>query len=388
MTNKLWRYADDKLLIVSPSNLSTQPQVEVIPFSDEMINAVVGFQNLTKIDNETYLIGTSNGYILLDKSKEALRTNYEIQINSIQVHKIDHPKEMMSLIEEGDFKNKWNNIMFNYSVPNYKKITNNKYQYQLLGLSENWSDWEEESTHLFENLPFGSYTFNVRGKIGDDEVTSNVASYNFSIARPWFLSNLSIVLYVIGIIGIFFTLHKMYVSYYKKQKQELIQKAQKELELKEIEKEQERMKFKNDTLKKEIENKNRELAVSTMSIIKKNEFLSKLKKDLSSVKEISSINKVVNTIDKNLNNKDDWEFFKKAFNNADKEFFKKLKAKHPSLTPNDLKLCAYLRLNLSSKEIASLLNISIRSTEVKRYRLRKKMNLPHEASLNNYIIEI
>ena len=65
-----------------------------------------------------------------------------------------------------------------------------------------------------------------------------------------------------------------------------------------------------------------------------------------------------------------------------------MKEIHPKLTPNDLRLCAYLRLNLSSKEIAPLLNISPKSVEVKRYRLRKKMELPHEASLTNYILEI
>ena len=67
---------------------------------------------------------------------------------------------------------------------------------------------------------------------------------------------------------------------------------------------------------------------------------------------------------------------------------KKIKQLHPSLTANDLRLCAYLRLNLASKEIAPLLNISPRSVEVKRYRLRKKMDLPHEISLTNYIIEL
>ena len=66
----------------------------------------------------------------------------------------------------------------------------------------------------------------------------------------------------------------------------------------------------------------------------------------------------------------------------------KLETKHPNLTPNDLKLCAYLRLNLSSKEIAPLLNISPRSVEVKRYRLRKKMNLLPKSSLANYILDL
>ena len=68
--------------------------------------------------------------------------------------------------------------------------------------------------------------------------------------------------------------------------------------------------------------------------------------------------------------------------------FKILKDKHPNLTPNDLKLCVYLRLNLSSKEIAPLLNISHRSVEIKRYRLRKKLDLEHDINLNDYLINL
>ena len=65
----------------------------------------------------------------------------------------------------------------------------------------------------------------------------------------------------------------------------------------------------------------------------------------------------------------------------------KIKAAHPELTPNDLKFCAYLRLNLSSKEMAPLLNISIKSVETKRYRLRKRLQLHHDDSLVNYILK-
>ena len=70
------------------------------------------------------------------------------------------------------------------------------------------------------------------------------------------------------------------------------------------------------------------------------------------------------------------------------DFFDKLKSKHPGLTSNDLRLCAYLRLNFTSKEIAPLLNISVKSVEIKRYRLRKKMELPHELNLTDYIISL
>ena len=97
---------------------------------------------------------------------------------------------------------------------------------------------------------------------------------------------------------------------------------------------------------------------------------------------------LVDIIDKSLKKNDDWELFQEAFNNADRKFMKKLKKAHPQLTPNDIRLCAYLRLNLSSKEIAPLFNISPRSVEIKRYRLRKKMNLSHDDNLTDYILKL
>ena len=182
-------------------------------------------------------------------------------------------------------------------------------------------------------------------------------------------------------------MHNIYTQYYKKQKLKLVESNTREIELRELENQKRIMRLQNESLEQDIENKNRELAISTMSLIKKNEFLNTVKAELKDV-DSDNLKSVIRIIDKNLNNTDDWKLFEEAFNNADKDFLKKVKAKHASLTPNDLKLCAYLRLNLSSKEIAPLLNISPRSVEVKRYRLRKKMNLPHEASLTNYILEI
>ena len=167
----------------------------------------------------------------------------------------------------------------------------------------------------------------------------------------------------------------------------MLEKSKKELELKELESSQQIIKLNNDKLRNDIESKNRELASSTMNIIKKNDFLNSIKTELVSGGQ-KNVLKVVRIIDKNLNNSDDWKMFQEAFNNADKNFLKKVKEKHQSLTPNDLRLCAYLRLNLSSKEIAPLLNISPRSVEVKRYRLRKKMELPHDSNLTSYILEI
>jgi DNA-binding CsgD family transcriptional regulator len=163
------------------------------------------------------------------------------------------------------------------------------------------------------------------------------------------------------------------------------------LELKELENEQKIMKIKNEQLIQDVDKKSKELAVSTMNLIKKTELLNIIKGDLKSSTDSStnrSIKAVISTINRNVNEENTWNVFKEAFDSADNNFLKKVKESHPALTPNDLRLCAYLRLNLSSKEIAPLLNISVRSIEIKRYRLRKKMNLSHEMGLVEYLLAI
>ena len=183
-------------------------------------------------------------------------------------------------------------------------------------------------------------------------------------------------------------IHNSYKIYYNKQQLKVLKKSEEDIALRDLESSQKLMKLNNEKLKLDIESKNRELAISTMSLIKKNEFLNDIKNELKDKDGVQDLKKVIKIIDKNLNNTDDWKLFEEAFNNADKDFLKLIKSLHPNLTPNDLRLCAYLRLNLTSKEIAPLLNISYRSVEVKRYRLRKKIDLPHESSLTSYILEL
>lgn len=386
-TNKLWGFSKNQISFISPGKLSKKPEVNSIPMPYEFRKSVSSFENILSIDDQNYLLGTTSGYILINM-EESFNKDYKTEINHIISNKFrsNDNSKIVDKTVDGSFLPNYNNIEISYSIPEYNKYLKAEYQYQLEGMYNNWSDWSSSSKQLFENLPYGDYTFNVRGKINNN-ITQNLESYSFTIERPWYLSNLMIVLYIISFILFSFILHNIYKQYYKKQRKNLIDQKNKELELKELANQQQSMRFKNESLTKDIESKNRELAISTMSLIKKNEFLNSIKKELIN-RDDNNINPVIKIIDKNLNNTDDWKLFQEAFNNADKDFLKKIKSIHPLLTPNDLRLCAYLRLNLSSKEIAPLLNISTRSVEVKRYRLRKKMDLPHESSLTNYIIEL
>ena len=384
--NQLWSFSNESIKYLVPGKLSSEPTVKTISISESIPKAASGYENIIHLKNGKYLLGTSNGYLEIDINSLKEPKDFNIHLNYANCFITDEPKKEVNLSIKKRLNYKENNIEFSYSVPNFNKIATTKYQYQLQGHSKYWSTPSKSTKILFENLPSGNYTFKVRGIIAG-KLSKNEAIYNFKINKAWYVSNVLVVIYALLFMLLFYVLHIWSKKYYKKQREKLIDKAQKELEIKELESSKKIIKLNNEKLKNNIASKNRELATSTMSIIKKNEFLGSIKKELLEGKE-KSIDKVIKIIDKNITNTDDWKMFQEAFNNADKKFLKKIKSKHPDLTPNDLRLCAYLRLNLSSKEIAPLLNISPRSVEVKRYRLRKKMNLDHNENLTNYILEI
>ena len=386
-SNELWGFTDKNIIVVSSGSFDDTPQVNKIPIPSFLRrNLKLGYENVTRVKDDLYLIGTSDGYVILNFDKFEPK-NYSIKINTISKGFQHALKDQVSLMFDNNFKSNDNNLHFTFSVAEFDKFTEIRYQYKLQGLYNEWSNWISDSYLSFENLPHGDYTLSVRGLIGN-EISENTATYEFIIEKPWYLSNLMIVIYGLIFLGLLYINYYFYKRHYNRRQLKLLEEKQREFKVKQLESEKVIMELKNEKLKQEVESKNRELTISTMSIIKKNEILNSIKRELLELNTGDSCKQAIKTIDKNINNKKDWEFLENAFNNADKDFLKKVKSLHPELTPNDLRFCAYLRLNLSSKEIAPLLNISVRSVEIKRYRLRKKINLPHEKSLVEYILEI
>jgi DNA-binding CsgD family transcriptional regulator/ligand-binding sensor domain-containing protein len=385
-TNTLWGFTNKSILFFSRGELNEELQVTKISIPSNLRKNIPGYENLAYLNNRKYLFGTSNGYVIIDLSK-VVDKPYKIKINSIDKSTIAGNKTPVKLNGLTNFSSKENSIYFKYSVPDFDKYEEVNYQYKLEGLYDGWSNWTTNSEVSFKNLSFGDYTFIVKAQIGN-KYSINNASYSFTINRPWFISNLFIAIYVLLLLLLLYTIHILYKRHYTKQKKKLLEKQQQQFTLSQLENDKVIMKLRNDQLRQEVQSKTRELSASTMNIIKKNEILNTIKDELLKVKDNANIKPVITIINKHLSHKDDWNTFQKAFNNADSDFLKKIKSLHPNLTPNDLKLCAYLRLNLSSKAIAPLLNISPRSVEIKRYRLRKKMDLSHSKSLVEYILQI
>lgn len=167
------------------------------------------------------------------------------------------------------------------------------------------------------------------------------------------------------------------------EKESALQSSQRELE-----------RLRTEKLRQEIQLKDKELATATMHLITKNGFIDHVKGNLTGIikksknQEVKNeIHKVIKNIEKNIAEDEDWEQFEIHFDQVHGDFMSRFKKSYPALSPQEIKLSAYLRMNLSTKEIAYLMNISVRGVEIARYRLRKKLTLQREDNLQEYILK-
>jgi len=384
--NQIWTFFENNIALLERNIFDSSFSVQKIPLHSNFRKTNLGFENIGDLNNGSYIIGTINGFMTLSLNQYVAPSS-PLSFSQISAYDPAQKEVKLPFDEQVKLPSAKNNIHFSFTVPYYSKLNSIQYQWFLENYHKDWVPLNDQSSVDFKNLDFGDYTFYVRAQSGQQQV-GDVLSYSFAIDYPWYISIWAIIIYVLLLFLFSLLVNNLYTSYYKKKQLKYIEETKKELALKELTNTKILVEAKNEQLNQRIESKNRELAISTMSMIKKNTLLGSIKDELINVNELSEVKNVIRNIDKNINDSDDWTYFEEAFNNADKDFLKKIKELHPKLTPNDLRLCAYLRLNLSSKEISSLLNISAKSVEIKRYRLRKRMNLEHKTNLVGYVLSV
>lgn len=151
--------------------------------------------------------------------------------------------------------------------------------------------------------------------------------------------------------------------------------------------------IKEEKLKQELELKSQQITSKTLEMVRKNDFLSSLSKQLNLAQKENKIDSsTYNQIEKEIGfhhqMEDDWQQFEVAFNDVHKGYFESLKANFPELTSNELRHCALLKLGLSIKETANLLSIAPPSVKMSRNRIKKKLKLSAEDSLPNFLISL
>lgn len=334
---------------------------------------------LRQLDNkqryQDQLVSIDGGYAKIVASK----------LNSIDSIKVEY------LLINGQFKtikeqplsleSTENSLVLQLKSAHYP-IQINDYEYAIAyeGGSNYWSNVPKDGKIQLQALQTGTYQILLRTK---DQVAV-LPILSFEIFPPWYASWPGGLLYL----GITFLGYYFIVRY---QKQKARQTQKRLLAEKEREMEKERILAKNNELEREVNYKSQMLANSTMTLIQKNKMLNELKgfidDELQQAKSIRKTkNRLMHLINRNLNSDEDWQIFEHNFNQIHQAFMERLQGEFEELSINDLKLAAYIRIGLTSKEIAPLMNISFRSVENNRSRLRKKLQLQATDNLKDFLL--
>lgn len=403
----IWFSVDKEFGVIKVEEKGIFNEYKIYYYNQLQEDLVDGFEHIYAYNDDHIFIGTEKGFVHYSHQPDR-RTTFPLQTLIRNVTLITSGdstiyggnKAVDAIDQQYHFHHTNNDFRFSFSAPYYEKISYLTYQYKLIGFNETWTDWLPKTEKEFTNLAPGDYEFVVQAKNAYGQI-SEPAFFSFTIDPPWYGSIYAKIIYFILSVLALISLVK-YVSKREAKKTEAfkIEQSQKlekkEAEFKkEVEKsENEIIKLRNEKLHTDINHKNSQLASTTMHLVQKSEILIKIKNDLKKLEpEVPAgirkrVKQITNTIESDIQLDDTWEQFESYFDQVHENFFKRLRQKFPDLTPKDQKLCAYLRMNLTTKEIAPLLNISVRGVEISRYRLRKKLMLDSEVNLVTFIMEV
>ena len=262
---------------------------------------------------------------------------------------------------------------------------NHQISYRLEGVSDEWSEWQNEGIMKFLQLPPGEYQLVVRKYVTRGPFPE--LRLRIEVRPAWYNTMWAYLFYAL-LLGV-----AMQVGL-RVRLRNLKRKEQAKLEAERLEEQQRLQQLKSEMLEVELKNKSNELTLQTTALVKRNEAIQSFLKELDEQKSTLGDrypNKLYNRLRKlmedGLNDQADWLQFESYFNNAHHNFMERLRQRYADITMGDLRLCCLLRMNLSTKEIASLLNVSVRAIEIRRYRLRKRLMLESDTNLVDFLLK-
>ncbi len=364
---------------------------EKIPFSILNNPPNMGRGNVYVDDNGISYFCLNGGigkYFPVKKSDQKVAPRFDLSWVSCYNRK-NNQVTYLPLNKKNAISYRDNNITFQFQYPDYSKKPI-KIECFLEGYDSKWMTLPSNLNVNYANLPSGNYMLKAR-VVNQDGCELSLYTFPFQITTPWYKTGWAILFYVLAFMMFTSWIINRYLNAVIQRKNKVFAQQEKE-RIAQLERQEKVITaLKNEQLQADLTYKSKELANATMLIISHEEFLNSLKKEiqdniLSGKIQRAQGNELIKMIESNFSGKDEWAVFQENFDLIHENFFRKLKERYPSLTPSDLKLCALLRLNYSSKEIAKMLNLSIRGVEAARYRLRKKLALDGKDDLVTFMI--
>ena len=366
---------------------------------------IPGFEHVGLLDNQNIAVSHQDGFFsinLADKANEKWKNG--VFVESL----VSGDSIIFSGLEKGlepklKIPYDLNSLTFNFAAPEYRFENGVLYSCKLEDYDNEWSTYSESPSKEYTHLGEGNYTLRLRAL---NTVTGGLSetAFEFSIRPPWYRSVVAKIIYALLVLALIYTgfnlfryLSERKARKMKDQKEAEIERMRKEAEKEAIRKDYEIASLKSEQLELDIKHKSSELSNTTMNVIRKNEILLDISSMLKKLKEQAEadgkstprlskeMEKIQKLIHDNISHDDDWKKFNQNFDIVYADFTRRLSEIHPTLTIAEKRLCCYLKMGLSSKEIAPIFSISPKSVEMNRYRLRKKLGLEREDNLAEYL---
>ncbi len=367
--NSYWFVLDNRIALF---NVTRDMQAEkVLEFVHEYADLPWREQQIMSLDSARILIPTRQAFSIYDLdrlsntgNRSALKISRLVfSGGSRSTTLIPGSSETLSV------SSRENNLTVYIANPSGFDREGRAYLYRLTELGEEWYRTTADHFSLL-NLRHGDYHLQVR-EAGGNALSEAL----FVIRRPFLLTGWALILYILALSALVaagILIFRMALERHRRMIEYEVGK---------------------NRLESELDYKSYELMLTMRYLIRKTDTLRELRDRLESVKESSSkvparfVKEMEQIIDHGLDTQtEEWQNVMKTLKFSQEGFFSRMKKKYPSLTPNDLRLCSYLRMNFTTKEIANLSNISTRAVEIGRYRLRTKLKLSHDVNLTEFLI--
>lgn len=367
---------------------------------DGLVN---GYEQLSVINPEEVIIANQTGFWSVNpKSSYAERWNPKPFVSAVYANTDSVVYRSPLHSEQKDelqLPYNLNSLRFEFTCPDYRAPGGVLYSSRLENYDKVWSPFSPESTREYTHLSEGHYVMRVKTK---NQHTGEVGetSFSFEILPPWYRSIYAWIAYILIFVGFALTLIYLLKRWKRKaeisleiQKEEELENMRRHAEQEALQKDYEIATLKSEQLEVDIKHKSSELSNATMNLIRKNEILHDIASKIAKIQELSDLGNAVQkelghiqtSIKQNISHDDDWNTFNRNFDIVYGDYTKRLRDTFPQLTPSDIRLACYIKMGLSSKEIAPLVNISFKSVEMARYRLRKKMDLSADTTLTDFL---
>jgi DNA-binding CsgD family transcriptional regulator len=351
------------------------------------ISLIRTHETITAIDNRYYFFCTHNGYYVYDRT---LPTVADDRIGPVLRRITNRYNQTIRTAtnEKITIPAKSGPIRLHFFMPVYGESV--RFRYRLDKVAPEGSDWMDQRLIELPELIPGSYTL-----ILENSYNKATLPLQIEVLPQWHESALARLGLICLALLVMIALYSIQEKRMRNQRTKLTKEHEEKLLQKELASQKRIIEIQNEKMASEINLKSQQLSNIAINVIRKNEILESIKEELIEVKTAlgqqlphAHYQRLLDSINRNLSGKDDWTLFEDNFNDVHEAFFQRLKRRHADLTPGDLRLAAALRMNLSSKEIAPILGISVRGVEIKRYRLRKKLGLAEETNLINYMMDV